>query len=240
MIENNLIKSCVCGNTDCFNKTLLNNLAVIECKSCGVLHQELVGWTKEKYYNFYKTDYHNTYQKTKGVMTYEDRYDHDCRVADLRLDSYRQYLLAGMTGLDIGSSNSAFVHRARSRSISCLGLEPGEHIGDDNVTIRGTLDTVYLNPNQFDFVTMHDSIEHMIDVASSLNQIHTIIKSGGYLILDLPDYFVPAGQHHWKQIEHLWLFNRPYMEEILAGHGFEVLAVTEPIPGKLVFYTRKK
>jgi SAM-dependent methyltransferase len=240
MIENNLIKSCVCGNTDCFNKTLLNNLAVIECKSCGVLHQELVGWTKEKYYNFYKTDYHNTYQKTKGVMTYEDRYDHDCRVADLRLDSYRQYLLAGMTGLDIGSSNSAFVHRARSRSISCLGLEPGEHIGDNAVTIRGTLDTVHLNPDHFDFVTMHDSIEHMIDVAATLNRIHTIIKSGGYLILDLPDYFVPAGQHHWKKIEHLWFFNRQNMKEILASHGFEVLAVTEPIEGKLVFYTRKK
>jgi predicted SAM-dependent methyltransferase len=87
---------------------------------------------------------------------------------------------------------------------------------------------------------MHDSIEHMIDVAATLNRIHTIIKSGGYLILDLPDYFVPAGQHHWKKIEHLWFFNRQNMKEILASHGFEVLAVTEPIEGKLVFYTRKK
>ena len=151
-----------------------------------------------------------------------------------------QYLQPDMSGLDIGSSNSAFVHMARNRSISCLGLEPGEHIGDDAVTIRGTLDTVHLNPVYFDFVTMHDSIEHMIDVDTVLTQIHTIIKSGGYLILDLPDYFVPAGQHHWKYIEHLWLFGRADMEEILGNHGFEVLSVTKPIPSKLAFYTRKK
>jgi SAM-dependent methyltransferase len=240
MIKNNLVKRCVCGNTEIFKKTRINGLDINECKSCGVMHQELVGWTSEQYYNFYKTDYHNDYQKKKGVITYQDRYEHDCRVADLRLDSYMQYLQPDMSGLDIGSSNSAFVHMARNRSISCLGLEPGEHIGDDAVTIRGTLDTVHLNPGYFDFVTMHDSIEHMIDVDTVLTQIHTIIKSGGYLILDLPDYFVPAGQHHWKYIEHLWLFGRADMEEILGNHGFEVLSVTKPIPGKLAFYTRKK
>lgn len=240
MIENNLIKSCVCGNTEFFNKTRINELDVIECRDCGAMHQELAGWTSEQYYNFYKNDYHNDYQKKKGVITYQDRYDHDCKVADLRLDSYKEYILPGMTGLDIGSSNSAFVHRARHRSISCLGLEPGENIGDNAVTIRGTLDTVHLNSNHFDFVTMHDSIEHMIDVDTALNQVYAIIKTGGYLILDLPDYFVPAGQHHWKYIEHLWLFSRSNMEVILSSHGFEVLGSSEPIPGKLVFYTRKK
>lgn len=239
MIENNLINSCTCGNTKSFSKNNVRGVDVVECLSCGVMHQELNCWTPEQYYDFYKTEYHNAYQKKKGVITYQERYEHDCKVANLRLNSYDQYIRSGMTGIDIGSSNSAFVHMARIRSISCLGLEPGENIGDDSVTIRGTLDTVTLNPNYFDFVTMHDSIEHMIDVGTALDKVNAIIKQGGYLILDLPDYFSEQGQHHWKYIEHLWFFNKTQFVNILTNHGFEVIKTTTPIPGKLVFYTRK-
>lgn len=239
MIENNLITSCVCGNTTDFKISLVNNLNVVKCNVCGVAHQELKRWTPDQYFDFYKSDYHLKYQKKKGVTNYADRYKHDCNVADMRLDSYSPFLVQGMTGLDIGSSNSAFVHQARKRNLQCLGLEPGEHIGDDSVTIRGTLETVHLNSNHFDFVTMHDSIEHMIDVNSALNIIYNILTSDGYLILDLPDYFIPEGQHHWKYIEHLWFFSRTEMLDILKKHGFTIIKIAIPIPGKIVFYSRK-
>jgi len=239
MIEANLIKSCVCGNELFFEKSITNGLDVLSCKSCGIMHQELQGWTSNDYIDFYKHQYHKDYQAKKGVISYHDRYEHDCRVADMRLDAYKKYLYFGMTGLDIGSSNSAFVHRARARGFACLGLEPGEDIGDKSVTIKGTLDNTYLNPEHFDFVTMHDSIEHMIDVKTALEKVNSIIKLGGYLILDLPDYFIEAGKHHWKYIEHLWLFNQTDMKTLLVKHGFDVLDIVAPIPGKLVFYARK-
>lgn len=237
MLETNLIKQCTCGKTDEFTKLFVNMLSVVSCEKCGVLHQDLPDWTANDYYNFYKTDYHKKYQEEKGVVTYQDRYDHDCRVADMRLDAYQLPFMS--IGLDIGSSNSAFVHRARSRNLQCIGLEPGEHIGDDSVTVRGTLDTAYFNPNHFDFVTMHDSIEHMIDVNSSLQKVHTILKDNGQLILDLPDYFSTSGQHHWKHIEHLWFFTEDQFVKVLTANGFKVVKTTTPIPGKLVFYTRK-
>jgi SAM-dependent methyltransferase len=170
-------------------------------------------------------------------MTYEERYEHDCRVADQRLDAYK--LPDVSVGLDIGSSNSAFVHRARAKNIQCLGLEPGENIGDDTVTIRGTLETAYLNPNHFDFVTMHDSIEHMIDMTGSLQLVRQILKSNGLVIIDLPDYYSPQGQHHWKHIEHLWFHTEDQFIDVLNKVGFEVIKTTNPIPGKLVFYARK-
>jgi SAM-dependent methyltransferase len=237
MLENNLIKSCVCGNNNKFSKLFVNMLPVVACDNCDIIHQDLEDWTPEKYLNFYKTDYHLEYQKNRGTMTYEERYEHDCRVADIRLDAYRipDYSI----GLDIGSSNSAFVHRARARNIQCLGLEPGEDIGDESVTIRGTLETAYLNPDHFDFVTMHDSIEHMVDVNGALEKIHKILKENGTLILDLPDYFSPKGQHHWKHIEHLWFFTEEQFADVLKNNGFEVFNITKPIPGKLVYYTRK-
>jgi SAM-dependent methyltransferase len=237
MLETNLIKKCTCGNETEFAKLFVNLLAVVACDKCGVLHQDLTDWSPEDYYNFYKNDYHKKYQEEKGVVTYGDRYEHDCKVADMRLDAYN--LLTHSVGLDIGSSNSAFVHRARARNIQFLGLEPGEDIGDNSVTVRGTLDTAYFNPDHFDVVTMHDSIEHMIDVNSALQKVHAILKQDGQLILDLPDYFSTFGQHHWKYIEHLWFFTEDQFVKVLADNGFKVTKTTTPIPGKLVFYTRK-
>lgn len=238
MINNNLIKQCACGNDTAFSNLFVNMLEVVACEKCDVLHQYLEGWTEEDYHNFYKTDYHTQYQQEKGVVTYEERYEHDCRVSDTRLDAYN--LTSGSVALDIGSSNSAFVHRARARNIQCLGLEPGENIGDDSVTIRGTLESAYLNTDHFDVVTMHDSIEHMINVTSALQKVRSILKPNGLLILDLPDYYSPAGAHHWKRIEHLWFFTEAQQEKILDSNGFKVYKITNPIPGKLVFYARKK
>jgi SAM-dependent methyltransferase len=237
ILENNLIKKCTCGNKTMFTALFVNLLEVVSCEQCNVIHQLLDGWSKEDYYNFYKTDYHKKYQEEKGVITYQDRYEHDCRVADMRLDAYQ--LPEFSVGLDIGSSNTAFVHRARERNISCLGLEPGTTVGDDTVTIRGTLESAYLNPNHFDFVTMHDSIEHMVDVNSALQKVHSILKPGGQLILDLPDYFSPSGSHHWKRIEHLWFFTEDQFLRILENNGYKTVKTTTPIPGKLVYYTRK-
>lgn len=239
MIEKNLIKNCVCGNTTDFQKQNLHGIDVLVCDSCGVVHQELINWTEESYLSFYENDYHAKFQKVKGRKTYQENYEHDCAVAEKRLAKYVQYLTPEMKGLDIGSSNSAFVHRARSKNLDCWGLEPGHDIGDNAVTIRGSIVSANIDANSFDFVTMHDSIEHIVDVRSTLQNVTKILKQSGYLILDLPDYWIESGYHHWKYIEHLWYFTAEQMQTILKDYGFVVIGVDRPIPGKIVFYAQK-
>ena len=239
MINNNLIHNCTCGNTENFTESNINDIAVLTCNTCGVIHQKLEDYDNEKYFDFYKTEYHTQYQEHKGVITYQARYEHDVKVANLRLAQYKDYIKAGMRGLDIGSSNSAFVHAAIAQGMFCAGLEPGADIGDDAFTIRGTLDTVDFEDRKFDFVTMHDSIEHMVDVNFALQKVYSLLEDSGVLILDLPDYFVPEGKHHWKYIEHLWFFSKDQLADILKANGFTVDQISAPIPGKLVFYCRK-
>jgi SAM-dependent methyltransferase len=239
MLEKNLIKKCICENSIGFKSLIYNYISVLECNECGTMHQQMTNWDDNTYYNFYKKDYHQTYQKRKGAMNYTDRYTHDRSVAVKRLDAYKDILVPGSKGLDIGSSNSAFVHEAISRGFNCMGLDPGQDIGDDAVTIRGTLDTVNLESNSLDWITMHDSIEHMIDVNTSLEHAYNLLKTGGLLIVDLPDYFDPAGQHHWKYIEHLWFFSKDQLGNVLEKHNFKIETVLNPIPGKLIFYVRK-
>ena len=209
------------------------------CDQCGVAHQLIEGWNTADLVNFYEHEYHKKFQEDKGVVTYADRYAHDCTVADTRLKTYNGFLPRGSRGLDIGSSNSAFVHRARAQGYQCLGLEPGENIGDSSVTIRGALGEVYLNPNYWDWITMHDSVEHMVDMNLALQTVRELLVHRGHVIIDLPDYWNPAGQHHWKKIEHLWFHTMEQMRDLLHKNGFAVEAIKEPIPGKLVFYAIK-
>lgn len=234
-----LITTCVCGNKDYFLKNRLHDIDVLECVKCHVVHQLLLGYDENRYLDFYRTEYHEQFQESKKVITYKERYDHDRNVAKKRLDAYLEFIEPGMKGLDIGSSNSAFVHEANSMGFKFMGLEPGDHIGDDAVTIRGTLQSVELETEYYDVVTMHDSIEHMVDVVSALKKVKKILKDQGMLIVDLPDYFDPSGYHHWKQIEHIWFFTRDQFIQLLNKYNFIVEMITRPIPGKLVYYMRK-
>ncbi len=236
---NRLIEQCVCGVEIFFEDNVINDIPVLECKNCGIIHQKLENFTEQDLIDFYQYQYHDLYQAKKGVVSYHNRYEHDCKVADIRLDSYAKYLAEGLEGLDIGSSNSAFVHRANARGMKCTGLEMGDSIGDDSVTIRGNLEHTALEAGRYNFVTMHDSIEHMIDPRRALIKVQSILTNGGLLIVDLPDFFVPEGKHHWKRIEHLWFFTERDFERLLMSTGFTLLEVTRPIPGKLVFYARK-
>ncbi len=235
-MNNYLIESCICGVELYFDHTTINDIPVKVCKNCGTIHQELKNFTSQDLVDFYQYQYHLAYQAKKGVISYYDRYEHDCKVADLRLTDYSFLLSRGMKGLDVGSSNSAFVHRANVQGLVCEGLEIGDSIGDDTVTIRGNLETADLKRDHYDFVTMHDSIEHMIDPRRALLKVQTILKSKGVLIVDLPDFFIEEGKHHWKRVEHLWFFTREQFIKLLEVSGFTLIRVTTPIPGKLVFY----
>ena len=235
-LTNNLIKKCICDNTSDFSEKTENDIELLECNICGVSHQILRNFTELDLDNFYTKQYHVDYQKKKNVITYQDRYAHDRSISKIRLSAYQNFISPGMKGIDIGSSNSAFIHECLDSNIDCIGLEPGESVGDPAVTIRGRLETVDLPTNQFDFATLHDAVEHMIDPVFSLKKVFEILKPNGLIIVDLPDFYIPEGKHHWKPVEHLWYFTEEEFVNLLKISGFDIIKIDRPIPGKLVFY----
>ena len=241
MNKDNLIKICTCGElvADNWLKFDKHNCEFLVCPRCNVWHQFLSGWSEDDYLNFYKTEYHIGYQKKKQVVTYNDRYNHDRTVSEARIQAYRNFISPPMKGLDIGSSNSAFVHVANEQGYHCIGLEIGANIGDDSVTVRSNLENSQFELYSFNFITMHDVIEHMIDPIRALKKVYDLLTEHGVLIVDLPNYWIREGEHHWKHIEHLWIWSARQFADLLKKQGLAVQSVTEPIPGKLVFYARK-
>lgn len=233
-----LIQKCVCDQVvdDSFKSFEKNGISCLTCPKCGIVHQK-VDLTEKQYYDFY-TDYHMDYQKTLGQVNYQDRYEHDCKIARLRLAKYKPYL-RGHRLLDIGSSNGAFVNEARAIGWDAWGVEPNREICNPENTYHGTLVEQNFYDGEFSVATLHDVLEHVIDPITDLKEIYRILSHKGLMILDMPDYFAPSGKHHWRHIEHLWIFAQNQLCDLLNTLGWGIVTVDKPIPSKYVIYAEK-
>lgn len=232
-----LITECICGNDAGEMEWLAkNDLNCKVCGGCGLTHQ-VVNLTVEQYYNFYSEKYHLAYQKQLGQINYTDRYDSDREVAKLRLAKYQPYL-TGKRLLDIGSSNGAFVDEARAAGLDAWGVEPSKSAKIETTYI-GTLIEQDFIEGEFQTITMHDVLEHVIDPVTELKEIHRVLPVDGVLILDMPNFWVDCGKHHWRAVEHLWLFKEEQLKSVVENLGFEVVGRDTPIPSKYVLYAKK-
>lgn len=238
--QESLLKNCVCGNGEAVFD-IIHDIPVLECTACGIRRQDLPGYTVKDYFDYYLTDYHTKEQEKIGCKAYKDRYLHDSGIAAIRLTEYENVmgLKKGLEALDIGSSNNAFVDWLNANGYHCKGIEIGEE-GKKHPKTTYNRDLLQLNlpENSFDLITLHDVFEHLVAPDVYLDEIRRIMKKDAFMVLDLPNYFVPEGVHHWRPVQHLWFFNRSQTIDLLAKHYFSVVCVTQPIPSKLVFYCR--
>lgn len=224
----NLLPNCLCGHAKSDKKKMLG-LNVLKCKKCGVIRQE-VRKTQEEYQKYYEKEYHQDH--------YSHTYNHDVDIANIRLDAYN--LDAGKKLLDIGSGNGAFVIEARKREINAFGNELSDLTDQyHDYVLKKPLHENHIPDEEYDYITMHDILEHIPDIKSFVQESARILKDGGTLIIDFPDFFHMEGKHHWKPVEHIWLLNQRMVERLVIQAGLQVDKVTKPIPSKLVFYVKK-
>jgi 2-polyprenyl-3-methyl-5-hydroxy-6-metoxy-1,4-benzoquinol methylase len=205
----------------CSTRVDVHGVPMIRC-GCGVLRQE-VQMTEKEYRDWYERRYFD------GVYTHN--YEQDARVADLRLDTYQ--LVPGQRLLDIGCGNGAFVERANARGIDASGQDLALQAKGPRIYIGALIDIEFQTAS-FDVVTMHDVLEHVPEPLGMLKEVRRLLKSGGRLIVDFPRFFHPAGVHHWKTIEHLWMLDERQLQRLLESVGFRIDRTYNPIPSKYV------
>ena len=94
-----------------------------------------------------------------------------------------------------------------------------------------TLDTYLAQhpTSTYDMVTMLDVLEHVLDPAQTIAELHELLGDGGYLSLTLPNIgstdFKLFGKHReWlTPPAHLQYFAPNTLRQFLEGHGFEVV-----------------
>lgn len=206
--------------------------------------------------------YHVDRQLEIGHTPYLDRFDHDRRLGARRLEIARSIFGDDAFDLviDIGCANGGLVSAATAMGIESIGLDINREILEGAAyrepSLRGNLcewDVGGGPPpeNVSDRVRgrrialfMNDTIEHFLEVRSSLGNISEMIDENSMMIVDTPDvdsdgyHELGLMWHHVRPKEHPFL----YSERALVGVVGDVIplltlvATDRPIPGKMVLY----
>jgi SAM-dependent methyltransferase len=145
-----------------------------------------------------------------------------------RLAFLRPDLARARRVLEIGCAEGqfgAYVKRALGRPVHWVGVEPSR----DAEKARARLDEVFHgafdacgSTAPFDLVVAFHVLEHIEDVAKTVDRARGLLREGGAFVVEVPNGAgneLLAWDHH---AEHVHLFSPASLCALLAGHGFEV------------------
>jgi SAM-dependent methyltransferase len=199
------------------------------CNDCG--HIFLVGnFTPEMLTNLYTHYYprshfdienYKPYLEEKGFMAWLDGKSAGCH----------RWVPPNVRVLDIGCGFCQTLGYHKNRGCEVYGCEADENIKLIAERHGFNVHVGLFNPDNyekdfFDYVTMDQVLEHIVDPIETLRQIHTILKPGGKLIVGVPD---PAcierytfGRHwqNWHTPYHPNMFSQKSMKTAFEQTGF--------------------
>lgn len=107
--------------------------------------------------------------------------------------------LSGL-GLDIGCGDRMIASEISTRyHIKMIGLDIAVHPSLTGEFVRADATSLPCKPETFSLVTCLSSIEHIPERLRTklYHEIYSVLESGGYLIVQLPNRFFPIEQHSW-------------------------------------------
>lgn len=138
--------------------------------------------------------------------------------------------------VDIGCATGEFPKAASDFGYSVTGFEPSVYLSESGrhkfqLDIRtGVFDASLFSEDSVDVFTMWDVLEHLESPDMMLQSLRPLIKSDGFLILNLPmidTFTAKIMRRKWPfYLEvHLFYFTRRTINQYLAKHGFKLLAI---------------
>lgn len=137
--------------------------------------------------------------------------------------------------LDVGTAGGSFLAMARKRGWQVYGVElnrwlcswAGKHYG---LHVQpGTIDSLDYPDSFFDVITLWDVLEHVPNPSEVLRKCHRLLKPGGFVYVNYPDYGSYAARimkSKWVFLlsVHLFYFTRETIAKMLEKTGFQALS----------------
>ena len=151
------------------------------------------------------------------------------------LQTIEKYVQIGRV-IDIGTAGGSFLSAAKKRGWQVEGIEPNKWLcewGKKNYGIdikQGTLEKNELEQNSFDLATLWDVLEHVPEPTDTLTRINKLLKTGGTLVVNYPDFNSSIAKlmgRKWVFLltVHLFYFTPETIKKILEKCGFEIIII---------------
>ncbi len=136
--------------------------------------------------------------------------------------------------LDVGCSNGQYLKIFRDCGYEGYGIDISPHAvryATEHYRLAAevtSLDDFRAKNGPFDVITLFDVIEHLHDPVDSLKKLHKLLKPGGILVLQTPNYDsliqrMTGIRWYWLLVpHHLFLFSERSME-IFLRRDFDIL-----------------
>ncbi len=222
---------CLCGSEQLVPLIEVGQWRIVECRRCELAmlasrpsETQLAVLYQEAYFSAHSIGYAKGEADTeKGV-----------RGQRKRVGWVSAFAPAGARLLDVGCASGYFLAAARQRGFNGEGVEVSEWAADEarqrfglRVTTGQIGDVSGPHP-RFDVVTMWHSLEHTQDPVSTLTTVHGLLRDGGILAIELPNYQSIDARGYglswsgWSVPYHFWHFSPASLSALVRRCGFDV------------------
>ena len=199
---------------------------VVRCRSCGLVYVSPRP-AEEELSRYYP----QTHQQSEPAA-YE-RADARPRI---RLVAA---LLGGRSGrvLDVGCGKGLLLRGLQERGWEVVGTELSEvssrfAAGLGIPVHRVCLEEYPGTPGNFDVITLYHSLEHMVDPLRTLKAAHRLLRPGGYLVVEVPNFgswYARLFRGAWFFLDvprHLYHFTPHTLGRLVDAAGFRIARET--------------
>ena len=129
--------------------------------------------------------------------------------------------------LDVGCGTGGTLRWLKDRGIKCFGFEPERWVvkravkSGLNVQYGRLPGEVPAYTKLFDVILSLDVLEHIAEDDLSLDSMHTLLRSGGHLMLTVPSFQFLWSTHDILN-HHYRRYRLKHLKTMLEEHGFQV------------------
>jgi 2-polyprenyl-3-methyl-5-hydroxy-6-metoxy-1,4-benzoquinol methylase len=220
-----VIPCAVCGGTQWSFKFHKQDFDFIECKSCGLLQLHPIPTPEQLDEHYRQRSIAGNYELAKAA----ERLPTSQGIFDL----IAQRVPAPGRIFDVGCFDGQLLDIAKARGWETWGLElqgpAAEHANanHDGRVVVGPIEGFRPdNLGQFDVVTAVGLIEHVVDVDWFMLTANALLKTGGLLVIQTPNYGSIAARtmgKYWFPIaapEHIHYFSAGTLRLLCESFGF--------------------
>jgi 2-polyprenyl-3-methyl-5-hydroxy-6-metoxy-1,4-benzoquinol methylase len=216
-----LMDKCIICGTEGNKLFNVGKYELWKCSKCDLT------WTK----NFKEPDYRNyrldsTYSNCNGLFKNIFK-----RIEKISRKHFKE---SGKV-FDVGASVGTLLEIYKEKGWQVEGIEPSDQardvaIGKGIELLPGKLEEAKVKPNHYDLILMNHTLEHVHDPDVVLKKIHSSLKSGGLLIIGVPNFgsfSAKIWRKRWPHIlatEHKWHFSPKSLKLVVEKNGFTPLA----------------
>lgn len=225
----------VCMASVVRTRTQIGEHVVRECARCRCRFLAEFP-SSEELRNLYEGDYFHSDEPLRRGYDHEECARAEGRTSEARLRVLRRHVPPRGRLLEVGAGTGGFGliagrdYQYVGIDISRAAVREGRERGLDLVV--SDLDGYVNTGPLFDGICLFQVLEHLPDPHRALGTLHSLLKPGGSLFVITPDTesllasFSGDGWVSYKFPEHLILYSRSALIELLEHSGFEVVSVS--------------